>query len=707
MDPHPSEDQMFAPHSRRSLAASLLGAIALLTTAAAPLPAPGRVAGWVKDQAGAPITGAQVVVDGTTLAALTDTNGHYLISGISPGQVVLKATFVGYRPLIIRNFTITGGQTSRVDFPLEAATVDNSPIVLDAARARTTGELTESLPADRIARVLALQPGVVASSGDGLSIRGGRTDESVTYTDGVPTGSVKATNGFTGAGAPTSPPPGVCCYRQERDLRAQQQFNTEEYAHLRENGFRPVSSAPLSTFSIDVDKASYANIRRFLTQGSLPPVDAVRIEEMINYFSYEMPEPRGEHPFSITTEVTAAPWATSHRLVRIGIQGKRLRGDRIPPSNLVFLIDVSGSMASEDKLGLVKKSLRLLVQQLREEDKVSIVVYAGAAGLVLPCTPGTEKTRILNAIDHLEAGGSTAGGAGIQLAYKVARENLVREGNNRVILATDGDFNVGPSSEGELVRIIETERKSNVFLTVLGFGTGNYSDQRMESIADKGNGNYFYVDNILEGRKVFVEELQGTLFTIAKDVKIQVEFNPAEVASYRLVGYENRALRDEDFNNDSVDAGELGAGHSVTALYEIVPVGAQDAGRTPGVDPLRYQPRPEPRPNSARGELMTVKLRYQRPEGSASRLLEQPVRDVGRGDQSLSHDFAFAIAVSEFGMLLRNSEYKGTSNVSHVLQMARSHLGEDRDGYREEFVQLVRRWQAISGNRGEEVGVRE
>jgi Ca-activated chloride channel family protein len=687
---------MFAPHSRRSLAASLLGAIALLTTAAAPLPAPGRVAGWVKDQAGAPIRSAQVFVVGTTLSALTDNNGHYLISGITPGQVDLRAAFVGYRPVTARNLKVESGQTAFWNFTLEASVVEVAALEVDASRPLvpreqatskpiTSGAMVDQLPADQINSVLSLQPGVVASGGEGLSIRGRRSDGSVGY-----------------VGAPPAPP---CCYRQEPVVG--QPFNTEEYAHLRENGFRPVSSAPLSTFSIDVDKASYANIRRFLTQGSLPPVDAVRIEEMINYFSYEMPEPRGEHPFSITTEVTAAPWATSHRLVRIGIQGKRLRGDRIPPSNLVFLIDVSGSMASEDKLGLVKKSLRLLVQQLREEDKVSIVVYAGAAGLVLPCTPGTEKTRILNAIDHLEAGGSTAGGAGIQLAYKVARENLVREGNNRVILATDGDFNVGPSSEGELVRIIETERKSNVFLTVLGFGTGNYSDQRMESIADKGNGNYFYVDNILEGRKVFVEELQGTLFTIAKDVKIQVEFNPAEVASYRLVGYENRALRDEDFNNDSVDAGELGAGHSVTALYEIVPVGAQDAGRTPGVDPLRYQPRPEPRPNSARGELMTVKLRYQRPEGSASRLLEQPVRDVGRGDQSLSHDFAFAIAVSEFGMLLRNSEYKGTSNVSHVLQMARSHLGEDRDGYREEFVQLVRRWQAISGNRGEEVGVRE
>jgi Ca-activated chloride channel family protein len=346
------------------------------------------------------------------------------------------------------------------------------------------------------------------------------------------------------------------------------------------------------------------------------------------------------------------------------------------------------------------------VDQLDDTDHVSIVVYAGNAGLVLPCTPGTERTRILNAIDRLEAGGSTAGGAGIQLAYRIARENFVSEGNNRVILATDGDFNVGASSQGELVRLIEQERKSGVFLTVLGFGTGNYADARMESLADKGNGNYFYIDNLMEGRKVFVEELQGTLFTIAKDVKIQVEFNPAEVASYRLVGYENRALRDEDFNNDSIDAGELGAGHTVTALYEIIPIGGEGVSRVPGVDPLRYQ-RPAGRPEGPRGELLTVKLRYQRPEGSASRLIEAPVRDVERRDPNLSDDFAFASAVAEFGMLLRNSEFKGTSSGSSVLEMARAHRGEDRDGYRSEFIQLVRTWQTLSGNRTENVGVVE
>ena len=755
------------PH-RRPVRALLVTALAFVISAAAPRPLDlGRIAGFVKDNAGAPIANAQVFVVGTAFSALTDRQGHYLIGGVAPGLVDVRAAFVGYRPVVVRGVRVTGGQTVMQNFALEASVVETQAIEVTAerplvprdeagAKPLASGNMTDQLPADRINSVLQLQPGVVAGSGQGhLVLRGGRTDEGITYIDGVPVqagtrgnafngageGKVRvATNGFeeatvtTGASAaqfgnaqsgvislesgrapstaaigPTPPPP--CCYRQPTYPQQQQGWNTEEYNHIRENGFLPVASAPLSTFSIDVDKASYANVRRYLDQGSLPPADAVRLEEMINYFSYDLPEPRGEHPFSITTDVGAAPWAPEHRLVRVAIQGKRLRGERIPASNLVFLIDVSGSMSDENKLPLVKRSLRMLVDQLREEDKVSIVVYAGAAGLVLPCTPGTERTRILNAIDRLSAGGSTAGGAGIQLAYRMARENFVQEGNNRVILATDGDFNVGASSEGELVRLIEQERRSGVFLTVLGFGTGNYADARMEALADKGNGNYFYVDNIMEGRKVFVEELQGTLFTIAKDVKIQVEFNPAEVAAYRLVGYENRALRNEDFNNDAIDAGELGAGHSVTALYEIIPVGSRGASDVPGIDPLRYQTperRTAPRGRGAPGgELMTVKLRYQRPEGSASRLIEQAVRDDERDERWMRGDFAFAAAVAEFGMLLRNSEFKGTSSVAHVLEAARAGRGDDRDGYRSEFVRMVRAYQAIIGNRGEEVGVRE
>ncbi len=674
---------MSNPLPRRPFRALALAVIAALISAASPLHAPGRIEGYVKDNAGAPIANAQVFVVGTAHSALTDRQGHYLISGIPAGTVDVRAAFVGYRPVVVRSVVVQGGQTTRRDFTLEASVVEVASIEVQAER--------PLVPRDQVTSRAII-------SGE----RTGRTEDA-RRRDGSGTA---ATNGFqngTNSPGPVTQPP--CCYRQVPPTPIQG-FNTEEYSHIRENGFRPVSSAPLSTFSIDVDKASYANVRRFLSQGSLPPADAVRVEEMINYFSYDLPEPRGDHPFSITTDVGAAPWARDHRLVRIGIQGKRLRGDRVPPSNLVFLIDVSGSMSPENKLPLVKRSLRLLVDQLREEDKVSIVVYAGAAGLVLPCTPGSERTRILNAIDRLSAGGSTAGGAGIQLAYRMARENFVSEGNNRVILATDGDFNVGASSEGELVRLIEEERKSGVFLTVVGFGAGNYADARMEALADKGNGNYFYVDNLSEGRKIFVEELQGTLFTIAKDVKIQVEFNPAEVAAYRLVGYENRALRDEDFNNDAIDAGELGAGHTVTALYEIIPVGLRSDLPVSGVDPLRYQA-PEHRPTSARGELLTVKLRYQRPEGSASRLLEAQVRDGGPRDHALSHDFAFAAAVAEFGMLLRNSEFKGTSSAAHVLESARAHRGEDRDGYRAEFIQLVRTWQALTGNQSEEVGVVE
>ena len=634
----------------RTLVLSVVAIAGLGAGRPTPANAPGRIEGLVRDQAGAAISNAQVFVIGTPLSALTDARGHYLISGVAPGRVDLRAAFVGHRPVVVRGLLVRSGQVTRRDFTLEAAVTEVADIEVKAEQPLVPREQVTSRP---------------TASGE-----------------------------LAGRLAQSAP----CCYDRVA-APPPAGWNTEEYAHLRENGFRPVASAPLSTFSIDVDKASYANVRRFLTAGSLPPADAVRVEEMINYFSYDLPEPRGPHPFSVTTDVGAAPWAPAHRLVRIGIQGRRLDPERVPGSNLVFLLDVSGSMDQPDKLPLVKRSLRLLVDQLDARDRVSIVVYAGNAGLVLPCTPGDQHATILNAIDRLEAGGSTAGGAGIQLAYRVARENLIARGNNRVILATDGDFNVGASSERELVRLIEQERRAGIFLTVVGFGTGNYADQRMESLADKGNGNYFYVDNLLEGRKVFVDELQGTLFTIAKDVKIQVEFNPAEVAAYRLVGYEDRALRDEDFNDDSVDAGELGAGHSVTALYEVVPAGLDE--RIPGVDPLRYQ-RPLRPAGAPRGELLTVKLRYQPPQGGASRLIETPVRDSdARGIPS--GELGFAAAVAEFGMLLRGSEYKGTSSVDEVLRLARAGMGSDRDGYRSEFVQLVRRYAAISGIR-EDVG---
>jgi Ca-activated chloride channel family protein len=462
-------------------------------------------------------------------------------------------------------------------------------------------------------------------------------------------------------------------------------FNTESYAHIQENDFRLVSASPLSTFSIDVDRASYANIRRFIQSGERPPVDAVRIEEMINYFPYDWGRVTGDHPFSVTTEVWEAPWQGEHRLVRIGLHAESIDTEDMPASNLVFLLDVSGSMMPHNKLPLLKKAFALLVEQLRPEDRVAIVVYAGAAGLVLPSASGDEKAEILAALDDLQAGGSTAGGAGLKLAYDVARKHHIDGGNNRVILATDGDFNVGASSDAEMVRLIEKERESGTFLTVLGFGTGNLKDSKMEQIADHGNGNFHYVDGLLEARKVLVEEMGGTLLTLAKDVKLQVEFNPARAAGYRLIGYENRLLADEDFNDDTKDAGELGAGHTVTALYEVVPAGV--AVPRSEVDDLRYQPQPDDPPLSDfDDELMYVKVRYKDPDGATSRLLERAVADRVR---SPSTDFRFAAAVAGFGMLLRDSEHAGDLTLGDVVRMAEQGKGNDPRGYRGEFIRLV------------------
>ncbi|MEH2037865.1 vWA domain-containing protein [Nostoc sp.] len=467
-------------------------------------------------------------------------------------------------------------------------------------------------------------------------------------------------------------------------------FNTENYNRIEDNPFHRVGNDPLSTFSIDVDTASYSNVRRFITQGELPPKDAVRIEELINYFTYNYPQPKGERPFSVTTEVAAAPWNSQHKLVQVGLQGKRLESKTLPPSNLVFLIDVSGSMNDPNKLPLVQQSLKLLVNQLRPEDRVSLVVYAGNAGLVLPATSGNQKSTILAAIDRLEAGGSTAGGQGIELAYKIAKESFLKSGNNRVILATDGDFNVGVSSDGDLTRLIEQKREQGIFLTVLGFGTGNYKDGKMEQLADKGNGNYAYIDTLLEAKKVLVNDLRGTLFTIAKDVKIQVEFNPAKVQAYRLIGYENRLLQNQDFNDDKKDAGDIGAGHSVTALYEIIPTGTKSDVKLPEIDPLRYQRSGETVSDAAGNELMQVKLRYKLPQDSTSQLITQAIQDDDlRTDQIPSTNLRFAAAVATFGMVLRDSEYKGDASYDLVMKLASQGKGEDQEGYRGEFIRLV------------------
>ena len=466
-----------------------------------------------------------------------------------------------------------------------------------------------------------------------------------------------------------------------------QYWNTEEYDRIYENSFLLALDNPLSTFSIDVDTASYSNIRRFINSNQFPYKDAVRIEEMINYFSYDYPLPRDNHPFSIYTEISTCPWNDAHRLIHIGLQGRKLESRELPPSNLVFLLDVSGSMSPASKLPLLQQAFKLLVKELGANDRISIVVYAGAAGLVLPSTEATNKDAIIGAIDRLNAGGSTAGGAGIKLAYKVAEENFIQEGNNRIILATDGDFNVGVSSTSELVRMIEDYRKKGIFLTILGFGMGNYKDGRMEQLADKGNGNYYYIDNLMEAKKVFVNDMRGTLFTIAKDVKLQIEFNPAKVKAYRLIGYENRLLNKEDFADDTKDAGELGAGHTVTALYEIIPYGSQE--EVPGVDDLRYQDnRISPKAFKSK-EIMTLKLRYKKPDGKKSKLIVHPLKDRDISLARTSESFKFSAAVAAFGMLLRDSEFKGDSTYKSVLNLARDGKGKDAFGYRSEFIQLV------------------
>lgn len=439
----------------------------------------------------------------------------------------------------------------------------------------------------------------------------------------------------------------------------------EEYASRKENRFTRAMDEPLSTFSIDVDAASYSNMRRFINQGQLPPSDAIRTEELVNYFSYNYAKPNGSEPVKISAEVGACPWNAQHRLVQIGLKAKEIAGASLPASNLVFLVDVSGSMYGPTRLELVKSSLKLLVNNLREQDRVAIVVYAGSAGEVLPSTSGSDKQKIREALEQLTAGGSTAGGAGIQLAYKIAEKNFIKDGNNRIILCTDGDFNVGVSSEKGLESLIEEKRKSGVFLTILGYGMGNYKDSKMQVLAEKGNGNHAYIDNLQEANKVLVSEFGGTIYTVAKDVKLQIEFNPAHVQAYRLIGYESRLLNKEDFNDDTKDAGEMGAGHVVTAFYEVVP------------EPLL----------SGSKELLTVKLRYKQPDGDASKKIELPLVDNKQND--VSADFRFASSVAMFGQLLCNSDYKAEATYDKVIALAKSALDNDDQGYRREFIRLA------------------
>ena len=463
--------------------------------------------------------------------------------------------------------------------------------------------------------------------------------------------------------------------------------NTEEYGSFQENGFKEVADAALSTFSIDVDAASYSNMRRMINSGTLPVPDAIRTEELVNYFSYDYAKPTGSDPVKITMEAGVCPWNADHRLVRIGLKAREIPTDKLPESNLVFLIDVSGSMWGPTRLDLVKSSLKLLVNNLRDKDKVAIVVYAGNASVKLESTPGSDKQKIRDAIDELTSGGSTAGGAGIQLAYKVAKQNFLSKGNNRIILCSDGDFNVGVSSVEGLEQLIEKERKSGVFLSVLGYGMGNYKDNKGQALAEKGNGNHAYIDNLQEANRVLVGEFGATLHTVAKDVKLQVEFNPAQVQAYRLVGYESRLLKDEDFNNDAKDAGELGAGHTVTAFYEVIPVGVKNdyVGK---VDDLKYQKKQKETVQPiGSNELLTVKLRYKAPDKDVSKKMEVPFVD-NKGN-NVSSDFRFASAVAMFGQLLRDSDFKGAASYDKVIGLAKQGLNNDDKGYRREFIRLV------------------
>nr|WP_199081238.1 VWA domain-containing protein [Pedobacter sp. ASV19] len=470
----------------------------------------------------------------------------------------------------------------------------------------------------------------------------------------------------------------------------------ESYKGIIENGFLNPVKEPLSTFAIDVDQASYSNVRRMINQGQLPPKDAVRTEELLNYFHYDLQDPVNQDPVAIHTELSSAPWNPRHRLLRIALKAKTLKTEQLPPSNLVFLLDVSGSMEGPNRLPLVKASMKMLVDQLRPEDHVAIVTYAGTAGLKLGSTSGDQKTKLKEAIDQLEASGSTAGGDGIKMAYQIAREHFIKQGNNRIILATDGDFNVGASSDEDMEKLVANEKNSGISLSVLGFGMGNLKDSKMETIADKGHGNYAYIDNISQARKAMVTEFGSTLFTVAKDVKIQVEFNPGKVQAYRLIGYENRLLAKEDFNNDEKMGGDIGAGHSIMALYEIIPAGLKDNFRN--VDPLKYQKPKDDIFNNTSLEIVTVKFRYKNPDSKKSQVQMTTLNDEPTPFSKTTDDFRFASAVAEFGMLLRNSEYKQQSDFTNLIARAKAAKGKDDEGYRTEFISLAENAKLLSKN---------
>lgn len=674
------------------------------------------ISGVVSDNSGA-LPGANVVVRGTKTGTQTDMDGKYSIK-TKVGDI-LVFSFVGYA-----DATAKVGHSNVINVKLHASQNLEEVVVTGAMgikrrkdavtssyQVTSSKELTQSANPNVIraltGKVSGLQINLASNSNTRKVLIGTRTisgnAETLIVIDGkistadelskISPDDIESVNVIKGA-------QGTALYGEQGEngvIIAKLKKPTispnpviptdEDYNSLIENEFESPVTEPLSTFSIDVDNASYTNIRRFINEGQTVPKDAVRVEEMVNFFKYKYPQPTDNHPFSINTEYSNCPWNAKHQLLKIGLQGRNIDAEKLPNSNLVFLIDVSGSMGQQNKLPLLIQSLKVLVEQLRKEDKVSIVVYAGAAGLVLPSTAGNDKKTIIDALEKLQSGGSTAGGAGINLAYKIAEENFIKEGNNRVILATDGDFNVGSSSDYDMQSLIETKRKSGVFLTCLGYGMGNYKDSKMEILADKGNGNYAYIDNIQEANRFLGKEFKGSMFTIAKDVKIQIEFNPKQVQSYRLIGYENRKLRPEDFKNDAIDAGELGSGHTVTALYEIIPTGVESEFQNSQIN-LKYTKVDSVSTNYS-DELATVKFRYKKPDGDTSTEMVSVIENKVLALEKVSDDMRFSAAVAWFGLKLRDSKLVSNKSSADIKKLAKSGIVSDDEGYKAEFVRLV------------------
>jgi len=584
----------------------------------------GKLMGKVTDMEGNSIEFAKVVLRGTEHGAEANEKGVYIINKIPVGTYDVDCFAMGYSKETIKDVKINLDLTTTQNFKLQRQYIEMSEACCIAASALS-----------------------VSDAADGRSALQYRSQD-MFYSD----------------------------------------FSTEEYSPIKENDYFEALKDPMSTFGADVDAASYGNFRRFIMENQLPYADVIRTEEMINYFDYEYKHPEGEDPLSINIEYGDCPWNEKHNLVHIGLKGKTLKKEEQKQSNLVFLIDVSGSMASENKLPLLKRSFKLMVDNLADDDRISVVVYAGSAGMVLPPTKGSEKKTIMDALDKLNAGGSTAGGAGIMLAYKTASENFIRDGNNRVILATDGDFNVGISSTSELVKFVEEKKNEGIFLTILGFGMGNYKDDRLQQIADKGNGNHYYIDNIMEAKKVLVNELTGTLFTIAKDSKIQVEFNPVHISRYRLIGYENRMLENKDFEDDTKDAGEIGSGHTVTAIYEVVPANRDSLLKAHQSKYIESKIKDEYLNSD---EIMTVRIRYKEPDGEKSKEFSKVLKNKPLKLDNTSDNFRFSAAVVELSQILRDSPFKGKSNIEEVIKLAKAAKGKDENGYRAEFIDLCER----------------